>query len=203
MLCYCAIGSTLTVLCQLRKKHPEEIVRSPPPKDRTIVKATYTMPGSAPSSYPPASPLSMSSASTSSASPYSMSSDSLPSQHAISGILLSREKNRLTLRAYLHSLLTSSKLASSPVLRSFLLSGPTKLSPEELEDAKRREDADHKREEGRIRFAREIAARVEGLRGAVQTVKGDIMAKGAPHIADVRSGLRSWLRWLVEDLWKH
>lgn len=40
---------------------------------------------------------------------------------------LTREKNRLTLRSYLHVLLSSSKLGSSPVLKSFLLSDPTRL----------------------------------------------------------------------------
>ena len=40
---------------------------------------------------------------------------------------LAREKNRLTLRSYLHTLLSSTVFASSPVLRSFLLSGPTRL----------------------------------------------------------------------------
>lgn len=91
---------------------------------------------------------------------------------------LAREKNRLTLRHYLNSLLTSSTIASSPVLRSFLLSGPTTLSPEELEDAKTREDADITREESRQRFAKEIASRIDGLRDAVKNVKGDIMGQG-------------------------
>ncbi|OCH94090.1 hypothetical protein OBBRIDRAFT_770404 [Obba rivulosa] len=96
---------------------------------------------------------------------------------------LAREKNRLTLRSYLHRLLASSTLASSPVLRSFLLSGPTRLSEEEQEDARRREEADRLREDGRKRFAREIAARVDGLREAVRSVKGDLFAKdGLTHI---------------------
>jgi len=55
---------------------------------------------------------------------------------------------------------------------------PIKLTPEELEDTRRREDADRTREEGRKRFAREIASRVDGLREAVNSVKGDIMGKG-------------------------
>jgi hypothetical protein len=84
----------------------------------------------------------------------------------------------MTLRAYLHSLMTSATIASSPVLKSFLLSGPTRLSPEEEEDAKRREGADHVREEGRRQFAAEIAARVDGLRDSVRAVKGDMMGKG-------------------------
>jgi len=69
-------------------------------------------------------------------------------------------------------------IASSPVLKSFLLSGPTILSPDEIEDARRREEADRIRENGRKRFAREIAVRVDGLRDAVKSVKGDIMEKG-------------------------
>jgi hypothetical protein len=72
----------------------------------------------------------------------------------------------------------SRTIASSPVLKSFLLSGPTVLSQEESEDARRREDADHVREEGRKMFAKEIAAKVDGLREAVKSVKGDVMGKG-------------------------
>lgn len=52
------------------------------------------------------------------------------------------------------------------------------LSQEELDDARRREEADHVREEGRKRFAKEIAGRVDGLREAVKSVKGDVMGKG-------------------------
>ena len=95
---------------------------------------------------------------------------------------LAREKNRLTLRSYLHSLLASSTISSSPVLRSFLLSGPTTLSPEELDDAKWREEADKSREEGRKKFAKEIASRIDALRGAVTNVKSDIMGEGMSEL---------------------
>lgn len=91
---------------------------------------------------------------------------------------LGREKNRLTLRAYLRSLISASVTAQSPVLFSFLLSGPTTLSQGEVEDAQRREEADRTREDGRKKFAREIASRVDGLREAVKSVKGDLMGKG-------------------------
>lgn len=64
------------------------------------------------------------------------------------------------------------------MLKSFLLSGPTTLSPEELEDAKRREEADQIRDEGRKQFAKEIASRVDSLRDAVKSVRGDLMDKG-------------------------
>ena len=91
---------------------------------------------------------------------------------------LSREKNRLTLRSYLHTLLSTSTFASSPVLKSFLLSGPTRLTEEEMADARRREEADRMREDGRMRFAKEITARVDGLRDTVRSVKGELLGKG-------------------------
>jgi len=97
---------------------------------------------------------------------------------SINASRLAREKNRLTLRSYLNTLLSSPVLASSPVLRSFLLSGPTKLTPDEEDDALRREDADARREEGRRQFAREIAARVDALREAISGVKHDMLSKG-------------------------
>ena len=68
-----------------------------------------------------------------------------------------------------------------PVLRHFLISGPTTLSPEELEDAKWREEADNARE-GRKRFAKEIAARIDALRGAVKNVESDIMGEGMSYL---------------------
>jgi hypothetical protein len=100
-----------------------------------------------------------------------------PSASSVNASSLAREKNRVTLRSYVHGLLASAVVANSPVLKSFLLSGPTQLSQEEVEDSKRREDADRLREEGKKRFAAEVAARVDGLRTAIRSVKGDMMGK--------------------------
>lgn len=58
------------------------------------------------------------------------------------------------------------------------MSGPTRLIHSEVEDARRREEADQVREEGRKRFANELAAKVDGLRDAAKSVKGDVMGKG-------------------------
>lgn len=91
---------------------------------------------------------------------------------------LSREKNRLTLRSFLRSLLTSPLVANSPILRSFLLSGPQILTLGETSDAKRREDADRVREEGRKRFKREAERRVEDLRGSIREMREEMIARG-------------------------
>lgn len=152
---------------QLGKAHPEESIRPPPQKDRTYV--TVSSPTTATAPRP-----SFSSAES------SASYDPQPPPEAPSR--LAREKNRLTLRSYLHTLMASPTIASSPVFKSFLLSGPITLTPEEREDARRREEADRMREDGRKKFAKEIASRVDGLRDAVKSVKGDIMGKGESGI---------------------
>lgn len=161
---------------QLRKFHPEEMVASPPVKDRTIVNIPRA---ASPPNVSMMSRIQGYPLSDQGTTPPDGSSESLP-QSGNSGPApqLSREKNRLTLRAYLHSLMSNVTIVGSPVLKSFLLSGPTTLSPEEVEDARRREEADRIRENGRKRFAHEIAVRVDGLRDAVKSVKGDIMGKG-------------------------
>ncbi|KAK0468376.1 uncharacterized protein EV420DRAFT_1504143 [Desarmillaria tabescens] len=116
-------------------------------------------------------------------------------------------QSTLTLRAYLHSLLSSSTvIASSPVLQSFLLSNPTTLSPSEFDDARQREEADRVREDGRKRFAKEIANRVDGLREAVKSVKGDVMGehgltnvfatvKVTPDIRSLPANYQAVLEW--------
>lgn len=99
---------------------------------------------------------------------------------------LTREKNRLTLRSFLRSFLLHSTLASSPVLRSFLLSGPQTLSPPEIADAKRREDADVVREEGRRRFKLEAGKRVEELRESVKELREEVIqSKGVRRVFEV------------------
>ena len=154
---------------QLRKAQPDEDIRPPPAKDRTSG-----------SSRVPLSPT-VSGTSASLGRPEYGSNDSLPlspTPTAAPSLRLAREKNRLTLRAYLHSLISSITIASSPVIRSFLLSDPTTLSHEELEDAHRREEADRTRDEGRKQFAKEISVRVDSLRDLVKSVKGDLLSKG-------------------------
>ncbi|KAG6916096.1 hypothetical protein DXG01_008423 [Tephrocybe rancida] len=163
-------GDFRTLADELQKALPNEQIRPPPPKDRTAVMSAPMSPTPA-YAYDP--------------DPYSTQSiPQSPSQTGLATSRLAREKNRLTLRSYLHSLLATSKIASSAVLRSFILSGPVKLTQAELEDAQRREEADNTRDDGRKKFAKEIASRVEGLREAVKSVKGDVMSNkdGLTHI---------------------
>ncbi|TCD69697.1 hypothetical protein EIP91_006714 [Steccherinum ochraceum] len=195
-------GDFKTLSDELRKAHPSEDIPPPPAKDRAFVNVNSP-------TLSPASPASPRMSTSRSNRPYNnipgsygsnASLDSIqsspgsptvgsstngagPSAAPLHPSKLAREKNRLTLRSYLHTLLSSSTLASSPVLKSFLLSDPTRLSEEELEDSRRREEADRVRDDGRKRFAQEIKGRVEGLRDAVRSVKGELLGKdGLTHI---------------------
>lgn len=159
---------------QLRKAHPDEEIRPPPAKDRNYVSsrarelpltptvnntsASFENPASGGGSYdsPPASPV----------------------PTVAPSLRLAREKNRLTLRSYLHALMSSATIASSPVIKSFLSADPTTLTNEEIEDARRREEADKTRDEGRQHFAKEVSARVDSLRSVVKGMKGDLLGRG-------------------------
>ncbi|KAF8559087.1 hypothetical protein OG21DRAFT_1454290 [Imleria badia] len=189
-------GDFRTLANELRTAHPDAIVPSPPPKDRTAVEVPVspTDPQDPSSDYLVRDP---SPPGNFYATPSNASQ--LPSR-------LSREKNRLTLRAYLHALLATPPFSSSPVLRSFLFSGPTKLSPQEEEDAQLREEADRVREQGRMEFSREIGARVDQLREAVRAFKGDIVGKDGlshvfavikvtPHVRQLPDNHQAVLEW--------
>lgn len=90
---------------------------------------------------------------------------------------LAREKNRLTLRAYLQTILAIPFVLNSPILRSFLLSSPTQLTPAEAADCQRRLEGDAVREEGRRRFREEAEKRIEALREGLLKFKGEVLSK--------------------------
>ncbi|KAG6378533.1 hypothetical protein JVT61DRAFT_12795 [Boletus reticuloceps] len=194
-------GDFRTLATELRKAHPDSIAPSPPPKDRTAVDA-HVSPTPLSPTYPENPSL------DSLAHEPSLPGDFYASQSTggQSSSRLSREKNRLTLRAYLHTLLATPPFSSSPVLRSFFFSGPTTLSPQEQEDAQRREEADRVREQGRKEFAREIGARVDQLREAVRAVKGEIVGrdglsnvfaiiKVTPYVKQLPDNYQAVLEW--------
>lgn len=181
---------------------PEENIRSPPPKDKTVVSGASAAPAAPVQStrsylysFIPGTGAA-SGTTTPTRTSFDTNPTNDPNDPAFDPSLprtgtadssfstnapppnLSREKNRLTLRSFLRSLLSSPLVSNSPVLRSFLLSGPATLTAGETADAKRREDADRVREEGRKRFKREAERRVEDLRGSIREMREDMLASG-------------------------
>lgn len=153
---------------------------TPPAKDKSVTTSTpvqtqqysYYNPlrmvyGNSPQPSGRASPASGDSPNSATFPPNSASSAPVP---------LSREKNRLTLRAYLQSIIAFPEVINSPVLRSFLLSGPIQLTPAESVDVQRRLDGDAVREEGRKRFREEAEKRIDGLREGLAQFKGDVLS---------------------------
>ena len=119
---------------------------------------------------------------------------------------LARERNRLTLRAYLRSLLTNPHVADSSTLSSFLLSEPTMLSAAEERDALAREGLDAVRDDEATRFSQEANRRVSELRQHLQSFKADLIQrdgltrvfatiKSTPNIEDLPESYRALLAW--------
>ncbi|WWC88154.1 uncharacterized protein L201_003059 [Kwoniella dendrophila CBS 6074] len=164
---------------ELRLAFPDYPIPPPPPKDKSVTTAAVAPPPS--TGYSAYNPLRMiygSGESTPSGQSTPQSSSNPPDSPTTGGTTpLSREKNRLTLRAYLNSILALPFIINSPVLRSFLLSAPTTLTPPEAVDCQRRLEADAVREEGRRRFKLEAEKRIEALREGLAQFKGDVLSK--------------------------
>lgn len=92
---------------------------------------------------------------------------------------LSRERNRLTLRAYLRNILTNPILAASNAFQSFLIETPITLNEQELRDVEVREEMDRIREEEVRSFKAEVEERVRELEGYLRGFKEDLVKKGA------------------------
>lgn len=165
----------LPALTQLRKMFPDEPIPLPPSKDRS---SSIGSSSTGITSYFTGHSSTEPDAEDQPAAPGVQRTDSMLSTASVSQYKLAREKNRLSLRAYLNAILTNPVLASSPVLRSFLTQDTITLSPQELEDARRREEADNVREEGKRQFDRAVKDRVQKLRDAMAQIKKDLMGKG-------------------------
>lgn len=151
---------------QLRKDFPEEDVRPPPAKDRRETEAKLGTQSPDLPSTPP---------SGSSYDPSLPPSSPMPT--------LARERNRLTLRAYLRHLLSHPAIASSDTLQTFLLSQPTQLSAQEQRDVLAREEMDRVREEEATRFREQVEERVRQLDSYLRAFKTELVKKGANAVA--------------------
>ncbi|UZJ56201.1 hypothetical protein CBS101457_005521 [Exobasidium rhododendri] len=206
----------------LRVEFPEEEIRRPPPKDRrgTDVKSTMHITEDFPEEMkrvaeepPRIGHLHLDGEERFPASPASVdyhrsetNSSALPTARSVPQGPLARERNRLTLRAYLRSLLSNLHVADSFTLSSFLLSEPTTLSEAEERDALAREGLDAFRDDEAGRFTREANRRVNELKQHLQTFKADLIQrdglsrvfgtiKATPHIEDLPESYRALIAW--------
>lgn len=88
---------------------------------------------------------------------------------------LVREKNRLTLRAYLRSLFSIPAVAESDTLRAFLTEAPTTLTSADRMDMETRRKADAVREAEHKEFSAKMSERVRVLREHLGSFKSMLM----------------------------
>ncbi|KAH9807467.1 hypothetical protein DFH28DRAFT_1006040 [Melampsora americana] len=141
-------GDFVKLAQSLRTELPESDIRGPPAKDRRAIDGTSDI-------SPPESPRTPTNP--------RHSTDSATQPTAGSPIHFTRERNRLTLRAYLHRLLNKPEVSNSELLRSFLIDHPIELTSNEKQDVEARAAMDRAREKEHLRFKAEVEGRVREL----------------------------------------
>lgn len=91
---------------------------------------------------------------------------------------LSRERNRLTLRAYLRTLLAMPEVAVASAFQSFLVESPIVLTPVEMKDVALREEMDKVREEEVRQFREEVEERVRELERGLRGFREELVKSG-------------------------
>jgi hypothetical protein len=128
------------------------------------------------------------------------SRDSEKGHHAL------REKDRLSLRAFLHRIAINPRLANSDVFLSFLHDQPIELSDEEREDMEKRKQIDKIRSEEEKKFRQEVDKQVEQLNEQLESLKQQVLVPGgltelfneikkAEHLQDLPSSLQKAFEW--------
>ncbi|KAG0364262.1 hypothetical protein BGZ54_007688 [Gamsiella multidivaricata] len=114
-----------------------------------------------------------------------------------SGAKVAREKDRISLRGYLHSVAKiSPEVVSSSIFTSFLTKDPVTLTEDEAKDVQTRAALDEHRMEQQAKFDSEVAKKVEELDLHLQQVKLDLLRPGG--ISRLFSAFKQYEK--VEDL---
>lgn len=128
------------------------------------------------------------------------SRDSEKGKHAL------REKDRLSLRAFLHRIAINARLADSDVLHEFLSSDPIALTEEEQKDMENRKNIDRIRAEEEKKFRQEVDKQVEQLNEQLENLKQQVIAPGgltnlfneikkADQLRDLPNSLQRAFEW--------
>lgn len=105
--------------------------------------------------------------------------------HNGKSVSLPREKQRTTLRAYLHSLVANRMVANSKTLLEFLYMDPIQMTSGEIKDMELRRKVDIARVRDQLRFYEVAQARAQELNVYLQEFKQDLVREdGLKHIFD-------------------
>ncbi|KAG0004857.1 hypothetical protein BGZ80_008916 [Entomortierella chlamydospora] len=101
---------------------------------------------------------------------------SLSSKSGSSGVKAAREKDRVSLRGYLHNLAKiSPDVVNSVFFVNFLTKDPATLTADETKDFKVRAALDESRKEQQAKFDKEVAKKVEELDKQLKQVKAELL----------------------------
>ncbi|KAJ2955766.1 hypothetical protein NQZ79_g8289 [Umbelopsis isabellina] len=117
-----------------------------------------------------------------------------------------REKDRLSLRAFLHRVAIHPRLADSDVFLEFLRADPIQVNEEERNDMENRKRIDKIRLEEEKKFKVEVDKQVEQLNEQLETLKKQVIAPGgltemfndiktSESIQDLPSSLQTAFEW--------
>ena len=114
-------------------------------------------------------------------------------------IVLYRENQRVSLRAFLRTFLQNEQIAESKAMHDFLTRDPVQLNQEELEDLQRRKNMDEKRIEEQKRFYEIARERARELDIYMERFRRDIVERSMSS-AEYRSGVGAdgHCRWAYE-----
>ena len=114
-------------------------------------------------------------------------------------IVLYRENQRVSLRAFLRTFLQNEEIAESKAMHDFLTRDPVQLNQEELEDLQRRKDMDEKRILEQKRFYEIARERARELDIYMERFRRDIVERSMSSVEYMSGvGADSHCRWAYE-----
>lgn len=102
-------------------------------------------------------------------------------------VTLYREEQRVSLRAYIRTLLRDQQIAETNAIREFLIGNPIKLNQEELEDIQRRKEMDLKRIKEQRKFYEIARQRAKELDVYMERFRRDIVEDSTYALSGSRS----------------
>lgn len=101
-------------------------------------------------------------------------------EHVRERVVLYREDQRVSLRAFLRTILQNEQVAISKTMRQFLTAEPIKLNEEEMGDIQRRKEMDKKRIEEQRRFYEIARQRAKELDVYMERFRRDLVESSMP-----------------------
>lgn len=115
-------------------------------------------------------------------------------------VVLYREEQRVTLRAFLRTCLQNERVASSAPMREFLTADPITPNQEEKNDMTRRKDMDAQRLDDQKRYYEAARKRAKELDVHMEKFRRDIVERGESSCADFFRDLHADVHLLADGL---